>query len=147
MSLRKQYSVDTEKEIGGVDIEIGEPDEMGNIPTVRLARQSKANKAYSKALEAATRPYRRQIELETLSNELSEKIFMGVFVDTVVLSWNYIKLSDVTGNEEDTGYAPFNRENATALFKALPELYDSLNEQSKKASLFRDTQLEGEAKN
>jgi len=146
MSLRKQFGTDAKMESEGVEVQFGE-NQDGSIPTFRLARATKANKAYSKALERATRPHRRQIELGTMNNELAEKMFMGVFVDTLLLGWSNVKLSDVTGDEESEGSAPFNRENALALLQALPDLYEDLQMKCNGASLFRSEKLEEESGN
>lgn len=146
MSLRKQFGTDAAREVEGVEVQFGENADK-TIPAFRIARATKTNKLYSKALEKATRPYRRQIDLGTMSNSVGDALFMGVFVDTLLLGWSNVKLADVTGNDADTGDASFNRENAIQLLTALPELYEDLQEKSKQASLFRDDKLDDEAGN
>ena len=100
----------------------------------------KSNKRYSKALEAATRPYRRQIELGTMNNDKAEEIFLGVFVDTVLKGWKNVR--DETGAD-----MPFTKQTATKLFKDLPEVYERLQEEAKLSANFREASLEEEAKN
>ena len=100
----------------------------------------KTNKRYSKALEAATRPYRRQIELGTMNNDTAETLFLGVFVDTVLKGWENVK--DANGNE-----LPFNKQNAVKLLTDLPDVYDRLQEEAKLSANFRDVALEDEVKN
>lgn len=146
MSLKDQFATNAAKEAEGVQVQYGANDD-GSIPSFTLSRMAKSNKKYSKALEAATRPYRRQIELGTMNNDVAERLFMGVFVDTVLKSWDNIKLSDVTGNESDNGFAPLTKENAISLFNNLPEMYEDLQEKAKSASLFREEVIEEEAKN
>uniref|UniRef100_A0AAU6VZZ5 Tail assembly chaperone n=1 Tax=Pseudomonas phage Pavpe01 TaxID=3138545 RepID=A0AAU6VZZ5_9VIRU len=146
MSLSNQFATDTAKEVDGVVIQYGQNDD-GSIPGFHISRMSRANVRYTKALEVATRPYRRQIELGTLANDIAERVFTGVFVDSVLKGWENVALSDVTGDASDTGYAPFNRANALALFGRLPELYEDLQNQAKSAAMFKDEQLEDEAKN
>ena len=114
--------------------------EDGSIPTFVVSRMGKSNKRYSKALEAATRPYRRQIELGTMNNDKAEEIFMGVFVDTVLKGWKNVR--DESGAE-----LPFNKQSATKLFKDLPEVYERLQEEAKLSANFRDAALEEEVKN
>ena len=90
MSLYKQFATNSEKEMEGVEVQMTEAEnEDGSIPTFVVSRMGKSNKRYSKALEAATRPYRRQIELGTMNNDKAEEIFMGVFVDTVLKGWEF----------------------------------------------------------
>ncbi len=139
MSLYNQFATNKEAEVEGVEVQYG-ANADGSIPSFRISRMSKANKKYTKALERATRPHRRAIELETMNNDLAERLFMGVFVDTVLLGWNNIQ--DREGNN-----IAFNKENAMKLFEDLPELYDDLQEKAKKASLFREEAIEEEAGN
>lgn len=139
MSLYSQFATDKTAEVDGVWVEYG-ANEDGSIPGFKISRMSKANKKYTKALERATRPHRRAIELETMNNDLAERLFMEVFVDTVLLDWRGIK--DRDGNELEC-----NKANAMKLFEDLTELYDDLQEKAKKASLFRDETLEEEAGN
>lgn len=139
MSLYSQFATDKSAEVEGVWVEYG-ANEDGSIPAFKISRMSKANKKYTKALERATRPHRRAIELETMNNDLAERLFMEVFVDTVLLDWKGIKQRD--GEELE-----FCKKNALKLFEDLPELYDDLQEKAKKASLFREETLEEEAGN
>lgn len=139
MSLYSQFATDKAAEVDGVWVEYG-ANEDGSVPAFKISRMSKANKKYTKALEKATRPHRRAIELETMNNDLAERLFMEVFVDTVLLDWKNIRTRD--GEE-----LALNKDAAMKLFVELPELYDDLQEKAKKASLFREETLEEEAGN
>lgn len=139
MSLFSQFATDTSKEIGGVPVTYG-PNEDGSVPTFFLRRQGRSNKAYTKAIEKETRPIRRQIELGTLTNEQGDPIIMGVFIKTILVGWENVQ--DVDGKE-----IQFSEENATDLFKKLPDLYEDLQSKAASAALFRDESLESEAKN
>jgi len=146
VSLSSQFATDKQAEVDGVWVEYG-ANKDGSVPGFKISRMSKANKKYTKALERATRPHRRAIELETMNNDLAERLFMEVFVDTVLLDWRNVSLSDVSGEKKAEGYADYSKANALSLFERLNELYDDLQEKAKKASLFRDETLEGEAGN
>ena len=141
MSLYKQFATNSEKEMEGVEVQMTEAEnEDGSIPTFVVSRMGKSNKRYSKALEAATRPYRRQIELGTMNNDKAEEIFMGVFVDTVLKGWKNVR-------DENGAELPFNKQSATKLFKDLPEVYERLQEEAKLSANFREASLEEEVKN
>lgn len=141
MSLYKQFATNTEKEIEGIEVQMTEAEnEDGSIPTFVVSRMGKSNKRYSKALEAATRPYRRQIELGTMNNDKAEEIFLGVFVDTVLKGWKNVR-------DESGADMPFTKQTATKLFKDLPEVYERLQEEAKLSANFREASLEEEAKN
>ena len=141
MSLYKQFATNSEKEMEGVEVQMPEAEnEDGSIPTFVVSRMGKANKRYTKALEAATRPYRRQIELGTMNNDKAEEIFMGVFVDTVLKGWKNVR-------GEDGKPLEFTKAAAVKLFTDLPEVYERLQEEAKLSANFRDAALEEEVKN
>lgn len=141
--LRKQFKTNSAKEVEGVRIELPEAtNDDGTVPVFILSRMGKGNKAYSKALEAATRPYRRQVELGTLKNEVAEELFKGVFVNTVLKGWEHVQ--DDKGEE-----IAFTRENALALLneEGMEDLYDRLQQEAGLSANFRDTALETESGN
>lgn len=141
MSLYKQFATSCEKETEGVEIQLPEAEnDDGTVPTFIISRMGKSNKRYSKALEAATRPYRRQIELGTMNNDKAEEIFMGVFVDTVLKGWKNVR-------DESNKVLEFSKQAALKLFTDLPEVYERLQEEAKLTANFRDETLEEEAKN
>lgn len=139
--LFKQFKTNSAKEVEGVEIEFPEAqNDDGTVPTFIISRMGKSNKAYSKALDAATRPYRRQVELGTLKNEVAEGLFMGVFVDTVLRGWKNVQ-------GEDGKELAYSKDAAISLLTELPDVYERLQEEAKLASNFRDSALEAEAKN
>lgn len=141
MSLYKQYATDSKAETEGVEIKMFDAEnEDGSVPTFIISRMGKANREYSKAMEAATRPFRRQIELGTLSNEKAEEMFMDVFASTIVKGWSNV--FDRFGDP-----LPYSTQAARKLFTELPELYDRLQEEAKTVANFRETAREEEAKN
>lgn len=139
--LFKAYKTDAVAEVDGVDIEFFDAqNEDGTIPTFKVSRLGKSNKKYTKALEVATRPYRRQIELGVLKPEVSEKIFLDVFCTTILIGWN-----NVIG--EDGTPLKYSKDNAIKLMTALPDLYERIQSEASIASNFRDASLEEESKN
>ena len=139
MSLFEQFETDNAKEIEGVPVKYA-PNADGTIPTFYLSRMGKANKKYSKALDKATKPYARQMQLGTLAEETAEDLFRGVFVKTVLKGWENVRGKD--GLELE-----FTPENAADLFKKLPDLYDDLQEKARSAALFREEINEADAGN
>jgi len=139
MSIFNQFETDQDAEKDGIWIEYGE-NEDGTIPAFKVSRMSKNNKRYSKALDRATRPHRRAIELETLKDDTAERVFMEVFVDTILMDWKNIQTKQ--GSE-----IALTKEKALEIFNALPELYEDLQNNARKASLFRQEALEDESGN
>lgn len=148
MSLRSQYKLDPKKVEQGITV-TRDPNPDGSIPTFYLHFMGRLNKEYSKALEIATRPHQAAIQAKRMNNDLAEQIFMDVFVKTVLFGWDNVLLSDVNDNPEDTGFAPFNKENAIRLFNVpgMSILYDELQEEAKNVANFRQEGLEEAAKN
>ena len=148
MSLRKVFKTDTKAEVEGVEVEVGINEANGQPIVIRISRMSKANKRYTKRLEAVTRPHQSAIQNESLDNELAQKMLREVFVDTILLGWSNLPKSDLTGDDADKDtLLDFNRENALALFAELPDLYDDWEERAKKAASFREKEREDAAGN
>ena len=139
--LFKQFKTSADSEVNGIEVKFEEAtNDDGTIPTFVIARMGKSNKAYSKALEAKTRPVRRLIELGTLPNEKAEDIFKDVFVDNVLKGWSNVY--------DEAGEAiPYTRENALMLMEALPDVYDRLTSEAGLAANFLEAAREKEAKN
>lgn len=139
--LHKQYKTNSEKENNGVEIEFPEAEnDDKTIPVFIVSRMGKANKAYTKALESATRPYRRQIELNTMKNKVAEDIFLKVFCNHVLLGWKNVQ-------NESGEVIPFSKDAAISLMQELPDVYERLQQEASLSSNFRDSVLEEEAGN
>lgn len=139
MSLYKQYATDTNLEKTGIELQYGENANGGEI-IIRVARAGGSNTAYTKRMEALVKPYRRQIQAETIDNKVLEKLVMQAFAETVVLGWENVE--DRNGNLME-----FNVANVIQLFTDLPDLFKDVQEQAQKAVLFREDILEVESKN
>lgn len=139
MSLSSNFATDSKKENDGVKILLP-PNEDGSIPSVTIARAGRSNKRYSKALETATKPYRRQIDMGTLDNDVAEKMFLKVFAETIVRDWEFMQ-------DEPGINIPFSKENSLKLLEKYPELYDYLQKEANAFSTFRVEAMDDEAKN
>lgn len=139
MSLFDQFETNAVKETEGVDVQYA-PNKDKTVPTFTISRMGKTNKRYSKMLEKVSKPYARQLQLGTLAEETAEAMFMGVFVKTVLMGWSNVRGKD----GKDLEFTP---DNALMVFKALPELYDDLQDKAKSAALFRAETNEDDAGN
>lgn len=137
MSLFEQYGTDAKKEAEGVEVTFP-PNKDGTLPTFVVAATSKNNQKYAKALEAATKPYRRN--MDAMQPEVAERIYRDVFVKTVLKGWSNVQ-------DKDGNAIPYSREAALDLFEKLPRLYDELNSRAGSIDLFREAQREEEAGN
>lgn len=139
MSLYSQFQTDKNVEKEGVVLEYGKTKD-GRIISIRIARAGGANTRYSKLLEAATKPYRRQLQNETMDNDVAESLTQKVYAQAVVLGWENVE--DADGNPME-----FNVDNCVKLFKDLPDLWADIQNQATRAALFRQDILEADAKN
>lgn len=139
MSIFNQFETDTQKEIEGVRVTYGKNKDGSEI-AFYICRMGNSNKKYQKALDAATKPHRRQAQLGTLDNALAESLMMGVFVKTVLKGWENVQRKN--GEE-----IPFSEQAAIELMTMLPDLYEDLQAKASGAAIFREEALEDEAKN
>ena len=56
--------------------------------SIRINRAGGSNKRYGQELIRRLKPYRRQIDNDTLDNAVAEKVMAGLYADTVVIGWD-----------------------------------------------------------
>lgn len=138
-SLYAQFKTDKSVEKEGVILEYGFNSKKKPIE-IRIARAGGANVQYSKLLEAKIKPYRRQIQNDTLDNEVADKLTKEVYAQAVVLGWSGVE-------DENNIDMEFSVANCVKLFTDLPDLWRDIQEQATKAALFRAEVLESDSKN
>lgn len=147
MSLRKTFKTDQNAEVEGVWLEVAVNDHNGKPIRIKLARMSSTNKRYTKALNTVTKPHQSAIQNDALDNDLARKMLQEVFADTILLDWENLPKSELTGVETDTDLLEFSKDNAMALFAEMPDLYDDWESRAQKAAAFREAEREKNAKN
>lgn len=146
MSLTARYKTDSELETKGAKYELPANDD-GTIPTFYLARMSNANPRYLKVLNQVMKPYQREIQLGTLSEEKAKELQIRIFVDAILTGWENILASDVTGDPNAAGYLDFSKQYATMLLERLPELHRVLSDFASDMSNYLEVNREEAAKN
>lgn len=129
MSLYRQFKTDENVEKSGVWLEYG-PNDKGLPIRIRVARAGGANTKFARLLEQKTKPYRRQLQNETLDPKVGDELFADLYAECVVLDWENVDAEDGTS-------LPFSKENCLKLFKDLPDLFADIREQSNKSALYR----------
>lgn len=143
MSMYDQFQTDEQVENHGFWIEYGDF-------RILLARAGGANMAFRKLLEAKTRPYRRAIQNESMSEVLAQKMMIEVYAETVVLDWETKKADGefCKGIESETGeLLPVNKENIAQTLAKLPDLFSDLKQMANNMVLFRRQVQEEESGN
>jgi len=134
MSLYDHFSMDKDAESSGVVID------YGSSGQVRIARAGGSNVRYNKRIQAFSKKYRRQIELEILEDATAEKELISIYVDTIVLGWEGVK--DRAGID-----IPFSPNAAAQLFRDLPEFFADIRDQSTKLAIFREMERDTDSGN
>lgn len=147
MGLRKLFKTDHRIETEGVILDYGET-------RIRVARAGGANKRYIKALDKATKPFRRAIATGAFSDDRATAILREVYAKTIVLNWE-VKRGEqwLTGiDPEDLGkegaeLQPVTPENVAMVFENLPDLFTDVRQQAESMTLFRSELDEAAAGN
>lgn len=147
-SLRKSYKTDTKAEEAGVWVSIGYNETLKAPVEFLIARMTGANKRYSAALEKANRPYEAEIAAGTMNKDLGNELFKGVFIETILLGWRNVSLSDLTGKDEDDAKPlEFNADNASKLMDELPDVYQVLFNKANSLGVFTEASVKATTKN
>lgn len=138
-SLYSQFKADPKLESEGIYLEYGVNSKKEPIQ-IRIARAGGANTRYAKRLEIITKPYRRQIQTESIDRDQLTALLKQAYAETVVLGWTGVE-------DEDGNDLPFNVANCRKLFDDLPDLFQDVMEQAQKSALFRAELKEADAGN
>jgi len=140
--MYEMFDTDTKSEKDGVWVDYGEF-------RTQLARAGGANKLFQRTLELKSRPYRRAIQTETIDVETANRILRETYVVAVVRDWQ-VKVNGEWQqgiHAEDGSVLSFTKDNVTATYERLPELFDEHREMASKTALYRATLREEGAKN
>lgn len=140
MSLFSQFQTDQTAETDGIDLDYGVDNSTGEQIKIRIARAGGSNAKFAKLWDQKSKPYRRQIQTETLDNATAERLIHEVYAEAVVLGWSGVY--DRDGNKLDYTVA-----NCVKLFKDLPELFNDIRHVATNINAFRVEEREEDAKN
>jgi hypothetical protein len=105
-----------------------------------VAHIKQRDSAYSKLFRARLKPYRHQIQTETMDEGVLRDIMLDVFAEKGLLGWEGVRGAD----EEEI---PHSVEKAKWLLRELPAFYDDLFEMATDFSNFKQSEMEEDAKN
>lgn len=122
---------------------------------VKLSRAGGSNQKFEKILAANSKPYRRAIQAELITNEKANELLMATYAEAVVQSWetlvtnddgaeNYVSGVEIEGMKD---LQPATKENIMKVFMALPDLFKEMAEEANKLTNFRSYEKEEDAKN
>lgn len=142
--LYQLFEMDTDLEREGVSVNYGSV-------KFQIARAGGRNKAFKDSFTARTKKHRTQIDNETMSEEMADRIMAESYAEAVVLGW-WTRKEDENGDpilkkgEEQWDDVIENREGkrvkysideCVRLFLDLPDLFASLQSYAAKAGNYR----------
>lgn len=133
-SIYDKFATDKKLEQEGIVLDYGDGLEL------RIARAGGSNVKFEKVVQLKMKKYDRLVKNDLLDPGQMREVMREVLAETVVLGWKGV--TDRQGND-----IPFSKEACIQLFKDLPDLFDDVLEQSRKANLFKESILEEEAGN
>lgn len=139
MSIYSMYKTSKEKENDGIWVSFG-LNSKNKETRVKLARATRTNAKYSKALERLTKPHKRQKELGTLSPEIENEIVLKAFAEAIVLDWENME-------DENLKDMKYTKENVIKVLQDLPDFFNDLVDLTTKADIFKEEELQENAKN
>jgi hypothetical protein len=119
--------------------------EFEGAPAFLVARAGGANKAFDKSQMAGLKPHRQIIQANAKSPStealsIIREVTMRSFVDTCLKGWK-----NVMNDKDET--VEYSKENAVALFKQMPDLYDMLLGDAQSLSTFQSDDREADSGN
>ena len=119
----------------------------------RVARSGGSNHKFRRLLQAKLKPYRHQLDNETMDDKVSEALMREAFAEAVVLGWE-TKVGE-EGSERwepwlegpDGSHMEYSVENCVKVLTDLPDLFKDLQQVSGKVALFRKAEEEDDVKN
>jgi hypothetical protein len=126
----------------------------GNL-RLTLARAGGSNQRFEKILTANSKPFRRAIQAELLSNEKAQELMMRTYAEAVIRKWETLMPKEdgtdefrdgmlVEGHED---LQPKTIDNMVKIFMAYPELFKEVQEEANKLSNYQESLTEEDAKN
>jgi hypothetical protein len=140
VNLFTQFKTDPKREVEGVLVEYGVNKRTGKPVCFRVARAGGENKRYQRVLERKLKPYRRQVQTETIDPELAQRLVREAVCETVIIGWEEV-------DDENDQPLSYTVSGCIALMEKLPDLFADLQETAGRAAVYRADILEADAKN
>ena len=143
--LYKTFQTDTDLEREGIVVNFGSV-------KFSLARAGGRNKAFKDTFTAKAKKHRIELDNETLSDEMADRIMAESYAEAVILGWwtrkedeNGDPILDKKGEEQwtdtivnaDGNAIKFNVDDCVKLLLDLPDLFATLQQYASKSANFR----------
>ena len=145
MSL-KDYSTNIDEEKNGVCV----PFEGFRVT---IARAGGSNKQYDKTLQRVSKPWKRLIDSDRLSNDKGIEILKEVYAQCIIKHWDTLqedgsyKPGIESDDCEEGELLPVNKETILATLNKYNDVFLDIKKEAESANLYRAEVKEAEAKN
>ena len=115
-----------------------------------ITRAGGSNKKFTKVMQAKMKPYRRQLATGNMDEEVAKRLMREAYAEAIIIGFD-VKVGDKKYEEgvprEDGTIAPYNKEEVIRIFTDLPDLFLDVQAQADSIALFREEEIEEDAKN
>lgn len=136
-AIKKLFATDETLEKSGRWVRVGNAEFL-------LARAGGSNTKFTAAYAAAMRPFKRQQDMGTFSNEQALAVLVEPFVKYVLLDWRNAPGVKVDPGKKDT---PYSVDGARSLMLAEHDLFSTLLEAAGNFSNYAPEDVEDDIKN
>jgi hypothetical protein len=144
-SAYKLFNVNQQAEQAGVLMNYGDF-------RLRIARAGGSNAKFRRLLTAKLKPYRHQLDNDTMDDNVSEQLLKEAYAEVVILGWESRVVKDGVETWEpwlDTphGKLKYSADNCIKVLNDLPELFRDIQSMASKVATFRADEEEEAVKN
>lgn len=132
MPKLSQFSFDPRAETEGVRVHLGE----GLYVVVGRVNSPR----FVEAMRKHSGPYKFEMDRNTLSEDVAQKILVKVYAETILLGWE--NMQDEAGQD-----IPYSREAARKAMEDYPEFFNMVKDAASRMELFRSAERAEAAKN
>ena len=149
-SVRKLYKTDKHLEKEGKEFLYAD-----GMLKIKLARAGGSNTAFNLTLAEVSKPYKRAIQADLVSEETANKLLMETFTKCVIMKW-WSLMEDDEGNEvfvegvDLEGFEelqPVTAENMIKYFEEMPDIFTDVSQDAQKMSNYLLHVREEDSKN
>lgn len=115
-SLYEMFETDAALETDGLALEYGKA-------TIIVARAGGANRKFQSVLESKLRPYRAQLRVGAMDDDVALRLLAEAYADGVIIAWDGVK-------DRDGNALEFTKPNVVKLLLDLPDLFVDIQQQS-----------------
>ena len=132
-SIFEMFGTDEETEQRGFILEFGEGVE------ITIARAGGSNKRFQRFHETKMRPYRTQIAANTMDEDVMRRLLAESYAHAIILKWKGVR--DAEGVD-----IPFTKQNIINVLIAVPDLFDTILQESARMVNFQLAGVEADSK-